>query len=266
MRTGPAGRVIAAGLALFAAGAHAQASAPAASWDVSAGLLQRHLVERADDGSRLVTESGPLLRLAIGGALDFAGGGRLRAEARITGGTLDYEAPRGASTLTSDTRHRDMDFTLAWRPLAPAGWGEGWLVLRTARELRDIHGTATAGGLRETSTLVLPGVRWSREFAAAGWNWTPSLELRASLSHRLHVDYEGVFDNQDLHGGHRNEVALALAAGAPSSPWRWSLEWTHVRQQASDADTVHRGGVAVGAVHQPRIGIDDVMLRATRAF
>lgn len=261
-------RLIAAGLALMAAGVHAQASPPAAaSWDVSAGLLHRHLVERADDGSRLVTESGPMLRLGLAGSLELAGGGGLRAEAGIAGGTLDYDGrSQGGASLTTETRHRDADLTLAWRPLAPASWGEAWVVLRAARELRDIRSTRAAGGLRETSTLVLPGVRWSRAFAGAGWNWTPSVELRTSVSHRVHVDYEGVFDNQDLHGGHRNEVALALTAWAPSSPWRWSVEWTRVRQRASDSDTVRRAGVAVGTVRQPRIAIDDLMLRATRAF
>lgn len=258
----------AAALSLAAATAAAQpAAAIDPGWSAGAAVLHRHLVEKADDGSRLVTESGALLRLSLAREYQWAGGQALRAEAGVVAGTLDYDGrTQGGAPLATDTRHRDFDLTLAWRPLAPASWGEAWLVLRTARELRDIRSTASAGGLRETSTLVLPGVRWSRDFAAAGWNWTPSLELRTSVSHRLHVDYEGLFDNQDLHGGHRNEMALALTAWTPSSPWRWSLEWTRARQQASDTDAVRRAGVAVGTVHQPRIEIDDVMLRATRAF
>jgi hypothetical protein len=260
-------RRLAGAAVLFWLAAGAQAQAPAAQWEVSAGVLHRRLVERADDGARLVTESGPLLRLAASGQLALPSGGSLRAEAGVAGGELDYTGrTQGGAPLTTDSRHRELDATLAWRPWPAAAWGEAWLLLHALQQRRDIAGTAGVGGLRETSTLLLPGLRWSRDFDAAGWRWQPSVEVRASVWHQVDVDYHGVFDSQDLDGGHRNELALALRAWSPASPWRWSVEWTRSQQSPSHVDTVRRSGAAVGTVRQPRIEIDDVMLRATRAF
>jgi hypothetical protein len=53
---------------------------------------------------------------------------------------------------------------------------------------------------------------------------------------------------------------------APSSPWSFGLAWSHARQSASSTHTLSRNGAAVGSVRQPRIDIDDVSLRARRAF
>lgn len=253
-------------LASGAAGAQALA-APDLSWGLSAGVQHRRLVERADNGNRLVEESGPLLRLAIDGTLRLQGGGALQAGAELAGGNLDYEGRTQVGVpLTTDARHREFALNLGWRPWALAAWGEAWLVLRTLQQRRDIASTATVTGLRETSTLVMPGVRWNGNLDAAGWRLRPSVELRTSAWHRLHVDYRGLFDAQDLDGGHRNELSLGLEASAAGSPWNWSLEWTRARQAASERATLSRGGAPVGTVRQPRIEIDDVMLRVRRAF
>ena len=256
--------VAAATLALVGGTAAAQA---VTSWDVSAGVLQRRLVERGDDGRRLVEETGPMLRLALGARHELAAGGALRAELGVAAGELDYDGrTQAGAPHRTDSRHRDIDATLAWRPWAAASWGEAWLVLRAVQQRREIASTATVGGIDETSTLVLPGLRWTHAFEAGAWRWRPSLELRTSAWHRLDVDYHGVFDAQELDGGHRNEVVLGLEAAAADSPWSWSLEWTHSRQQATSTDTLRRGGVAVGTVRQPRIEIDDVMLKVRRVF
>lgn len=254
--------------ALGAAAAGAQAPAAAdPGWGVSVGAVHRRLVERADNGNRLLTESGPMLRLALDGQLRLAGGGALRAAVGVTSGRLDYDGQTQAGVpITTDSSHRDLDFDLGWRPLAPAAWGEGWLVLHAVQQRRQIASTPTAGGLRETSILWMPGVRWSHAFAAGGWQWQPSVELRASVAHDLEVDYGGVFDTSDLEGGRRREVVLGLQATAAGSPWQWSLEWSHARQSASPRQVLYRGGAAVGTVRQPRIGIDDVSLRVRRAF
>lgn len=256
----------AAALFTFVHAAQAQqASGP--SWDVSAAAVHRRLVEKADDGRQLVEESGPMLRLALSGQLGLASGGALRAEAGLAGGDLDYDGrTQGGVPLRTETRHRDADLSIAWRPWAPANWGEAWFVLRTTWQRRDIAATPTVGGLLETSTLLMPGLRWSHAIDAQGWRWRPSAELRTSVWHRLDVDYRGVFDAQELDGGRRTELVLGLEASAAGSPWSWSLEWTHARQSASERDTVRSNGVPVGTVRQPRIEIDDVMLRARRAF
>jgi hypothetical protein len=262
------GRLAAALLALAGGAAWGQAPADSAlSWDVSAGALHRRLVERADNGSRLVTETGPMLRLGFGMQLRLAQGGALRLDLGAAGGRLDYEGrTQAGAPVSTTTRHREVDLALAWRPLAAAAWGEGWLVLRGLEQRRTIASTATVGGLEETSTVWMPGLRWTGAFDGAGWRWQPSIELRASVRHRLDIDYRGVFDPSALKGGRRHDVVLGLAMSAPDSPWQWSVEWTHARQSASPRQPLYRGGVAVGTVRQPRILVDDVSVRLRRSF
>lgn len=268
-RTISARAAAAALLASIAQVAAAQAPSPGQgwSWGASASLLHRQLEERTDAGTRLVRETGPMLRLAADATLGFAQGGALRADAGIAAGRLDYDGrTQAGAPITTHTRHRDLEFGLAWRPLAPAAWGEGWLVLRGLQQRRTIAGTARAGGLEETSTYWMPGVRWTHGFDAAGWRWQPSVELRVSAGHDLDVDYRGVFDRSDLRGGRRRDVVLAMEVSAPASPWQWGLEWTHVRQSASASQPLLRGGVRAGSVRQPKIRMDDLSLRVRRSF
>lgn len=255
-------------LALAGGAAAAQASdARDLSWGASAGVQHRRLVERADDGSRLVEETGEMLRLGVDGTLRFASGGALRAGAEVAGGVLDYDGRTQTGVpLTTDTRHSEFALHFGWRPWAPMPWGEAWLVVRGLAQRRDIRSTSSATGLQETSTLLMPGLRWTADFAGGGWHWRPSAEIRSSVWHRVDVDFLGLYDTKELHGGHRTEVALGLEAAAGNSPWSWALEWTRARQSASDWETLYRGGAAVGLVRQPRIAIDDVALRVRRAF
>jgi hypothetical protein len=191
----------------------------------------------------------------------------VQATAGAAAGQLDYEGQNQLGVpLTTDSNHRDLDFALAWRPLPAAAWGEGWLVLRALRQDRRIESRPTAVGLRETSLLVMPGVRWAHAFDAASWRWQPSIELRASAHHRLDIGFNGVFDDTEIKGGRRREVALGLEASAPNSPWSWAIEWTHARQSASPRQGLQRGGRPAGTVFQPRIAIDDVGVRVRRAF
>lgn len=259
---------VAAWLALGAGAACAQAAAePSDRWGVSAGVMQRRLVEGTDAGMRLVEESGPLLRLTLDGRLDLANGGALHAKVAAAAGTLDYEGRTQVGVpLATNSRHRDLEAGLAWRPLPTAAWGEGWLVLRSVQQRRRIVSTAAARGLAESSDLVMPGVRWSRAFDAAGWRWQPSLELSVSARHRLEVDFGGVFDDATIRGGRRREAVLDLQVAAPSSPWSFGLAWSRTRQSASSTQTLLRNGAAVGSVRQPRIEIDDLSLRVRRAF
>ena len=259
------GRLLAA---LFSTAAGAACAQPASdpTWGVSAAVQHRTLQER-DAGRRLLEETGPMLRLALDAQWRLRGGGAFEASAAVAGGDLDYEGQNQAGTpLTTDSAHRDLSFALGWRPLPAASWGEGWLVLRALQQRRKIASTPTAGGLTETSTLVMPGLRWQHAFQSASWRWRPSVELRASAHHRLQIDYGGVFDDSDIRGGRRWEAALALDVSAPDSPWTFGLEWTHARQSASPRQTLNRGGAAVGTVRQPRIAIDDVGVRVRRAF
>ena len=253
-------------LALVAGSAGAQEAAPG-PWSARAEVLHRTLRERDDAGRRLVTEQGAMLRLALDARWPLSNGGAVQGTASVAGGKLDYDGQdQSGAPLTTDSRQTELGLTLAWRPLAPAAWGEAWLLLHTVQQRRNIAATPTVGGLRETSTLLMPGVRWSHGFAAAGWHWQPSVELRASVQHRVDVDFGGVFDEASFPGGRRWESELGLEASAPDSPWRWGIAWTHAHQGASDVSNVSRGGSLAGTVRQPRISIDDVGVRVGRAF
>jgi hypothetical protein len=88
--------------------------------------------------------------------------------------------------------------------------GLGWLQAR-----RDIASSAQASGLKETSSLVLPGVRRCSPALASPQAGNARFQFeaqwRTSVRHRLEVDYLGVFDNSSLQGGRRSEIVLAWA-------------------------------------------------------
>lgn len=256
--------VCAALLACAAGGAAAQADL---RWGLSAGLTDRHLTESTESRDRLVAERGPMARLQFDARLTLPGGGALRGEAEIAGGSLDYAGRTQAGVpLSTRSDHRDLSAGLQWRPLPAASWGEAWLTVRVLQQRRDIRSTASATGLLETSDLVLPGLRWSHAFQSGGWRWEPSVEWRASARHDLEVDYHGLFDTSDLKGGRRQETVLGLAVVPGDAPWQVSVEWQRARQVASPRQPLYRGGAPVGTVLQPRIAIDDLTLRVRRAF
>jgi hypothetical protein len=259
-------RAAAAGFLVATAVAYASEPASVAS-SFSADLVHRRLVERADNGAQLVTESGELLRVDGVARFSLARGGALRASAALAAGTLDYAGQTQAGVpLATDSSHRDIELGLAWRPFAPAAWGEGWLTLAALQQRRQIASTPQAQGLRETTALLLPGLRWSRPFDAGGWRWEPSVALRASVWQRLDVDSGGTFDAVRLEGGRRRELVLALQGGRAGSPWHWGLTWSRARQDASAPQPLYRAGAPAGFVREPRVEIDDVSLRVTRDF
>jgi hypothetical protein len=255
-------------LALGTGAAWAQSPAAADfTWGASAGVVHRRLVERAEDGIRLVEETGPMLRLAVDTQLRLAGGGALRATAGAAAGRLDYDGHTQAGVpLTTATRHQDLDLAVGWRPLAPAAWGEAWLVLGVLQQRRTIQSTGNVAGLVETSTLLMPGLRWNHAFDAGGWRWEPSVQARVSVYHELDIDFGGLFDDTRFDAGRRRELVLGLHVSAPQSPWSAGLEWTRARQSASDREPVYRAGAQVATVRHPRIEIDDISLRVRRAF
>jgi hypothetical protein len=259
------GRLAAAAVLGWAGAVSAQPSA--ASGELSAGVVHRQLVERADDGTRLVSESGELLRIQATASLALPRGGALRVQAAALAGELDYDGhTQVGAPLASHSAHRDISAGVQWRPLPAGGWGEGWLLLEGLQQRRTIAPTDTVQGLRETSVLVMAGARWTHAFDLAGWRWQPALAWRASLHHAVDVDSGGLYDAADLRGGHRRELQIALDAAPLDSPWRFGVAWSRARQSASAVQALSRGGVPVGTVRQPRIAIDDLTLRVTRAF
>lgn len=250
---------------------NASAQAVPVEWSASAGVLHRTLTESSSGGARLLTEKGYLPRIQLSAQMTTKDSGALSAEASFAQSRLDYEGQtQAAQPLSTSTGHREAELVLRWRPLAPAVWGEAWLSLGWLHARRAIEPTPLAGGLNETSSLALPGIRWR----SPPWAWSEGkepvklaaeAEWRKSARHRLSVDYEGLYDASVLQGGRRNELSLKLAL-FKGEDWRWTVGWTRTEQKASPTATLYRAGVAVGTVHQPRLRIDDLSLTLRRRF
>jgi hypothetical protein len=239
-------------------------------WAATAGVRQRTLSEWSDRGTRLLTEKGVLPHLQLSAQLAAPAWPTLAFEAGVTGAELDYRGQTQSGVpLTTTSRHTDLELGVHWRPFPAAAWGEAWLGLEWLQARRDIASSSLAGGLNETSTLVLPGVRWRSPAFALPHTDNAKFQLeaqwRSSVRHRLEVDYLGLFDNSSLRGGRRSETVLGLSVST-SEAWRWSLEWSRSRQPASSSAALYRAGALVGSVRQPRVKIDDVSLLLTRRF
>ncbi|HYD76216.1 hypothetical protein [Ramlibacter sp.] len=259
-------------LALLAASAPlAWAEAPALALEGSLGLVHRKLVERSALGGNLLAETGPMLQAQVEATRALAGGTAIAARLHLAAGDLDYDGrTQAGAPLTTTTRHYEGGADLLWRPHEPATWGEAWLTLGWLANRRLIRGTAAAGGLDELSSALLAGVRWrSPAFEpAAGWTGRVEVEARGSLSHRLRVDYYGLLDRSKFEGARKQLWTLRLVATPTGSPWSWGLEWSHLRQPASRAVPVSRGGVQLPGttVRQPKLSTNDLVLRISRRF
>lgn len=240
--------------------------APAA-WHGEATAAHRTLVERDAAGKRLLRESGPLLGLRIGARPAWALPGRLEFSAALAQGRLDYDGrTQSGVPLASRSRHREGELGLRWKPAQPWAWGEPSLSLDVTALERRIAATPATGALAETSLAWLPGIGWtSPAWAVAGTPLTVHARWRASVDHRLHVDYGGIFDASTLAGGRRDEFTVRATAGLAGG-WSLSLEGHRVRQAPSASVPLFRGGLAAGTVRQPRLAIDDVGLKLSREF
>lgn len=257
---------------LLGASACASAQAEPIEWSASAAVVHRALTESSADGARLLREAGNLPRVQLSAQKVMQGGAAaLAAEASFTQGGLDYDGrTQTGRAVSTSTGHREAELSLHWRPLAPAAWGEAWLGLGWLHGRRRIEATSHAGGLNETSSLLLPGVCWrSRTWALPWGEGAVKLQIeaqwRTSARHTLSVDYLGLYDASSLHGGRRNELGLHLTAFQGES-WRWSLGWTRTQQKASAPVALNRAGIPLGSVHQPRLRIDDLSLSLSRRF
>lgn len=188
----------------------------------------------------------------------------------LLGGVLDYDGQTQAGVpLVTRTGQWEGALDVMWRPWAPASWGEAWLTGGLLVNHRAIRGTPIAGGLDETSTALLLGVRWrSPALAASGWSFNAEAEARASLAHRLDVDYNGLLDDTTLRGGRKRVLVLRVIGTPADSPWSFALEWSGLSQPASRPEAVSRGGVPLPGttVWQPKLTTRDVAVRVTRRF
>jgi hypothetical protein len=245
------------------------ADAPAApdAWQWEATVAHRTLVERDAAGQRLLKENGPLARLRITARPSWAPAGRIEFSAALAHGRLDYDGRTQAGLpLATHSRHDEAEIGARWRPVAAFEWGEPAITFDALRFRREVEASASAGSITETSTLWMPGLRWtSPPWSAGAASVALHAQWRASIHHALAVDYGGVFDPSSLHGGRRNELALGATAAMPRG-WSLALEWRRAHQAASEVVTLYRGGGVAGTVRQPRIAIDDVGLVLSKNF
>jgi hypothetical protein len=258
-------------LLLVLHGAAAAAAEPAGvDWDLSGGVRHRTLTERASTGARLVTETGAMAQLRLSAEIAASGRPALALAGAVTAGSLDYEGQtQGGQALSVASRHREGELSIDGRALDLFA-GEVWAGVKWLHATREIGTSATTGALGETSSLLLPGLQWrspALSWPALGRGTSVRLQAgwRASVRHRLAVDYHGAYDRSVLRAARRQEAALRVSA-ATRGAWRWDLEWTHARQSASGAAALYRGGAPAGVVIQPSMRIDDVSISVTRVF
>ncbi len=165
--------------ALCLAGSLAAAEPAPVEWAATAGVRHRTLSEWSATGARLLTEKGFLPHLQLSAQLATPAWPTLAFEAGVTGGDLDYRGQTQSGVpLTTTTRHTDLELGVHWRPLPAAAWGEAWLGLDWLQARRNIASSPIAGGLDETSSLVLPGVRWRSPSFALPIRTMPSSSWR----------------------------------------------------------------------------------------
>lgn len=247
----------------------AVAAASDVEWTWAAEAGQRTLTERSASGERLVREHGLMARVRLGATLQREAWPALAAEVALGQARPDYEGQTQAGQVASAaSRHAEAQWSLMWRPLPVAAWGEMLLSLDGLRARREIAPGNAAGGLLERSTLVLPGIRWRGPpwgpAAASGTTVRLDAQWRASVRHRLHVDYLGAYDGSALDGGRRHELQLAVELAR--APWTWRVRWSRASEPASAAQPVYRAGIAVGTVRQPATRIDELSLLLARSF
>lgn len=264
-------RVPALFLFLVATASTAHAQSGVLEWSASASVVQRKLVERTPSGSPLVTEEGPMGRLGLRVGSPLANGGALAGRLSLTGGDLDYDGQMQltGTPLVSTTRHLESEADIAWRPLAPAAWGEGWLSLGWLDNRRSIRATAVTRPLYERSSALMAGAMWRSPAIGAlrGWDLVVEAEARGSLRHRVHVDFYGLLapNRLTLPGGDKTLFKLRLLAAAPTSPWEWAIEWSRLSQEVSGSVPARGFGLPL-TVSQPELTIRDVSLRLARRF
>lgn len=257
-----------AGLAV-ATCATAQAQDSGMTYDVSAGLVHRRLVERSASGGTLLTERGWLAQARGSATKVLPSGAAVAGALSLAGAPIDYNGQTQAGApLSTRTRQTELAADLLWRPLAPRAWGEAWLTAQWLVNRREIESTPAAGGLDETSRALLLGARWAGPAftPAAGWQARVEADARVSVQHRLDVDYRGLLDESSLTGARKHQWALRLVGQRSESPWSWEIEAARLTQGASDAVPVYRGGTLFGTVRQPALTIEDLALRVSRRF
>jgi len=249
----------------------AQAQEAPVEFTGTASLSHRKLVERTSAGANLLTERGPMAHLHLQAVRPLAEGHALGLRAHIGGAHLDYDGQTQAGVpLTTTTRQAEAGADLMWRPHAPAAWGEGWLTLGALANRRMIYSTPIAGGLDETSSAALVGVRWRSPAFAPVARWTANVEAeaRTSVWHRLDVDFHGLLDKTHFDAARKRMLTVRVLASPADSPWEWGLEWSGLWQPASRSASVARAGVPLAGttVHQPELSMRDLTLRVGRRF
>ena len=263
-----------AGLALGAAIAALSSLAPALAQPIEreawASLGRRTLVERSA-GALLLTEEGPMARAGIRVVRPWPSGAAVALEASFGLAQLDYDGQTSITAIPvqTTTRQAETEIDVLFSPDRHWAGGEVWFSLGLLENRRLILGTALTRDLYERSEALMAGLRYRTPVfsAPAGWTLRAEADLRASLQHRLHVNFYGLLSpgRMSLRGGDKDLVRLRLVGRASGSPWEWGLEWSRMSQGISGSANATGFGLNL-VVSQPPLVIRDVSLRLTRRF
>ena len=224
---------------------------------IGPSLLRFDFREYADTGEQLVRELGVLPGI-VGGAGQTIGRWRWSAELSYYAGAVDYDGQTQSGATFTTTTHATVAKMRA-RALHlldhdgrfAAGAGLGYRQWQ-----RRIRGRGNVSGLDERYTVgdVSVDARLSvlRSDAATV---DVDLQLAWPIRPQVKVDFGGIYDTQTLLLGPR----LAARVSAPAS-WAAGPRSRVVVEPGFEAwgfgrsgtKTLYRGGVPVGAVHQPQ--------------
>jgi hypothetical protein len=237
----------------------ATAQDPPAQWALSVGASALHFEYReyADDGTRLLLESGmlPGVVAVLGRTV-----GRWQGEVELAvhGGAVDYQG-RTQSGAPFATR-TDSDIWQArlgvMRRLDDAGAHAVGIGLTRQRWQRGIRGRGGVAGLDERYTAWTASLEARFGVVRAADAWV-DLDLRVgrTFDAEVAVDFRDRFDDQTLRLGDQWTARLALPLSFPAGERsRLVVEPGFVRWGfgRSDTEPLRRDGRPVGTVHQPR--------------
>lgn len=234
----------------------AEGLAPRVAFSAGPSILHFDHREYADDGSRLVRESGALPGLAAG-IVATSGPWRLMVDAAWHAGTVDYRGrTQGGAPLATVTDTRIAEAGLRALHYFDGerrfGLGPG---IGYRRWYRGIRGVGSVSGLDERYSNWLASLDATAVLArSAQWSLGVDLRLTRTLGSEVAVSFGGRFDDQTLGLGERWGWRLAVPAlvrtGRSSAiriePWfeRWGFD-------RSDTEPLLRAGRPVGTVFQP---------------
>lgn len=239
-------------------------------WHAQA-LLQSNVWREEDAaGGRILEERGALQGVALGGS-GRVSGVTWSITAQAFAGVRDYDGRTNQGTpLLTRSDVQDTRLSLALRVPISSHWHWG-LMAEPSRTLRNLRGTASALGYRETWrwTLAQASLHWLPAGEHGGWSARAGWGV--AFRPTVHLTLPS-FDPAVLHPGQGRSLQVDVqyrgplvgaSAGAGQHGWHWvtGLGWQRQTWGASAAELLTRQGVWQGGISQPRTVIEAVQWR-----